>query len=106
MKSNSETLLQARYVQTLGKLLRLRSRTTLVTFIHFIDPLPIDILNSIESLDKLLLLSFNEACNIKNLTGDKQFYKQVKSLLERLVKDPSMKDFMNDFLTNQLIKPS
>lgn len=90
----------------LNKLLRLKSRTSLLTFLHYIDPLPVEILNSITSLDKLLLLAFNEAVHIKNLTGDKEFLNQVKHLLERIMKEPRMRDFVSAFMSNQIIKPS
>lgn len=64
---------QLRYNSILNKLIRLKSRTSLLTFLNYIDPLPVDILNSISSLDKLLLLAFNEAVHMKTLTGDKEF---------------------------------
>ena len=63
-------------------------------------------LRRFESLDKLLLLSYNEAVNIRNLTGDKTFLKQVKSLFKRMIQDPNLKDFMFSFLSTNIIKPT
>ena len=37
------------------------------------DPLPKSIFNSFESIEKLILISFNEAMNDKLLTGSKNF---------------------------------
>ncbi|CDW82480.1 hect e3 ubiquitin [Stylonychia lemnae] len=98
--------LSKRYVTTLNKLLRLRSRTTLITFIEYLNPLPVQILRDIEDLDKMLLLSYNEALKIKNLTGDKTFYKQVKSLIQRLIQEPEMRGFVIEFLSTNILKPT
>lgn len=105
-KISDEDILRDKYTSTLNKILRLKSRSALLSFLEYMNPLPIEVLNNLTSLDKLLLLSFNEGINIKNLTGDKQFLKQVKSLIERIFKEPSMKDFIVEFLANQIIKPS
>ena len=94
------------YVLLLNKLLRLRSRTALTNFLHYMNPLPKPLLNSFESVEKLILISFNEAMNIKLLTGSKTFLKQVMDYIERILCDPSMKSFANDFLNNFVIKPS
>ncbi len=94
------------YVLILNKLLRLRSRTALTNFLHYMNPLPKSLLNSFESVEKLILISFNEAMNIKLLTGSKSFLKQVMDYIERILCDPSMKSFANDFLVNFVIKPS
>lgn len=99
-KINDEDVVREKYTSTLNKILRLKSRSALLSFLEYMNPLPVDVLNSITSLDKLLLLSFNEGINIKNLTGDKQFLKQVKSLIERIFKEPTMKDFIVEFLAN------
>jgi hypothetical protein len=95
-----------RYVQTLNQLLRLRSRTTLISFIDYLDPLPSTELRNFESLDKLLLLSYNEALNIRNLTGDKNFLNQVKSLLKRMIKDANLRDFIFNFMSTNILKPT
>ena len=70
------------------------------------DPLPKSILNSFESIEKLILISFNEAMNAKLLTGSKTFLNQVMGYINRLFNDPTMKIFVNDFLNNFVIKPS
>lgn len=70
------------------------------------NPLPKEILQSFESLEKLILISFNEAVNIKMLTGSKEFLRQVTKFIQRIILDPNMKDFTNDFLKNAVFKPS
>lgn len=87
-------------------MLRLRSRTALITFLHYLNPLPKSVLNSFESLEKLLLISYNEAVNIKLLTGSKSLLNQVVSFMRRLIKDNSMLEFVNEFLRNHVLKPS
>ena len=62
------------------------------------NPLPKVLLNSFESIEKLILISFNEAMNIKLLTGSKTFQLQVMDYVMRIFNDPSMKSFANDFL--------
>lgn len=37
-----EDSINGKYVNTLTKLLRLRSRTTLISFIDYLDPLPVN----------------------------------------------------------------
>lgn len=62
------------YVSDLNKLLRLRSRTSIISFMHYLSPIPKPILNELgPHLDKLILLSFNEAVNIEQVTGSKIF---------------------------------
>ena len=70
------------------------------------NPIPKSLLSSFESLEKLILISFNEAMNIKLLTGSKTFLKKVLDYIDRIFIDESMKSFANDFLNNFLIKPS
>ena len=84
----------------------MRSRTALITFLHYLDPLPSEIVSSLDSLEKLILISFNEAVNIKILTGTKSFLNQVMSFIHRLFNDPAMRSFANDFLNNHVMKPS
>lgn len=105
-KKTDEDSIHSRYVSTLNKLLRLRSRTTLISFLEYLDPLPVNDLRSFEDLDKLLLLSYNEALNIKNLTGDKNFLNQVKSLLRRMIQDNNLRDFIFNFMSTNIIKPT
>jgi hypothetical protein len=102
----NDSQIQKKYVEILNKVLRLRSRTALANFLHYMDPLPKSILNSFESVEKLILISFNEAMNIKLLTGSKTFLKQVMGHINRLFTDPSMKSFLNEFMNNYVIKPS
>lgn len=64
IKNFGEKELQFKYTETLNKLIRLRSRTAIVSFLYLMDPLPKEIIQSFESLEKLLLISFNEAVNI------------------------------------------
>ena len=73
VKKIDEDGIHNRYVDTLNKILRQRSRTTLISFLEYLEPLPVIELRAFNDLDKLLLLSYNEALNIKNLTGDKNF---------------------------------
>lgn len=84
----------------------MRSRTALITFLHYLDPLPSEIVSSLDSLEKLILISFNEAVNIKILTGTKSFLNQVMRFIHRLFNDPAMRSFANDFLNNHVMKPS
>jgi hypothetical protein len=70
------------------------------------NPLPKSLLNSFDSVEKLILISFNEAMNIKLLTGSKTFLKQVLGYIDRIFTDDSMKSFANDFLNNFVVKPS
>ena len=70
------------------------------------NPIPKSLLSSFESVEKLILISFNEAMNIKLLTGSKTFLKKVLDYIDRIFTDESMKSFANDFLNNFLIKPS
>lgn len=55
-----ETVLQTKYISTINKLLRLHSRKALITFLNYLDPLPLEILDSLTDLNKLILIAFNE----------------------------------------------
>lgn len=54
----------------------------------------------------MILISYNEAVNLKILTGSKAFLKQVMNFIQRIIIDPSMKEFICEFLTNYVMKPS
>ena len=105
-KGSTDSKIYENYVLILNKLLRLRSRTALTNFLHYMNPLPKSLLNTFDSVEKLILISFNEAMNIKLLTGSKTFLKQVMDYIDRIFSDNSMKTFANEFLNNFVIKPS
>ena len=42
-KLNTQDQLQKKYVETLNKLIRQRSRTSIITLLHYLTPLPADI---------------------------------------------------------------
>lgn len=90
----------------MNKLLRLRSRSLIVNFLNAINPLPVDVINQLESLDKLILMAYNEGLNIANLTGNYTLLSQVKLVIKKIIKEPNLKNFVNDLLVNQIIKPA
>jgi hypothetical protein len=91
-------------VSTLNKLIRLHSRKAIITFLNSIDPLPLELLHSLPELQKMILISFNEALQIRKLTGNALVLKQVKMFMSRLAKEISMRDFFNDFLQTYIIQ--
>lgn len=106
MKGIKDKDLEIKYTSILNKLIRLKSRSLIVNFINDINPLPVDILNGLEQLDKTIFMSFNEGLNIATLTGNYSLLNQTKLLIKRIIKEPLMKNFVNDFLINQIVKPT
>ncbi len=84
----------------------MRSRIALITFLHYINPIPSDILGTFDSLEKLLLIEFNEAINVKVLTGSKSIKNSVIDYMMKLFEDTSMSGFVHDFFNNFVLKPS
>lgn len=70
------------------------------------NPLPIDALAQFDSLEKLILISYNEAVNIYNLTGSKEFIYKMTDHIIRLQSDPTSKGFFNDFFKSHVFKPT
>lgn len=71
MKFGDALDLCSHYVRIMNKLHRAESRKALLLLLTCSNVLPTEIIKNTEELNKLLLLSFNEAEEILKLTGNK-----------------------------------
>jgi hypothetical protein len=77
-----------------------------MTFIHYLNPMPEEIMDTFESPEKIILISFNESVKMKQISGSKLMKNNILSYLIKLFDEPSMLEFILNFLKAYVIKPS
>ena len=77
-----------------------------MTFIHYLNPMPEEIMDTFESPEKIILISFNESVKMKQISGSKLMKNNILRYLIKLFDEPSMLDFILNFLKTYVIKPS
>jgi len=56
-----------------------------------------------DDIFKLIFISFNEAVQIKQVTGNLSSYTQIKTFLSKLASDERFTEFFQEFLSDKVI---